>query len=213
MRNDGNRSRSELTIRGDGLQTHDPETLLHDGRFVRLARRGVWEYATRANATGVVAVVAQHDDGRLVLIEQSRPAVGACVVELPAGLVGDEDAGESLLAAAQRELAEETGYTARKWARLDDAWSSPGLTDERVTFFHAVGLWRDRAADEQGWGVDGEAINVHEIELTALPAQLATWRSSGTAIDMKLLAGLYAAAIPTERTHDEDESERTTQAQ
>lgn len=169
-----------------------PDTTLHAGRYLRLVQRGGWEVATRANATGVVAVVAQHDDGRVVLVEQVRPAVGAAVVELPAGLVGDDaDAADaSYLDAAQRELYEETGYTARRWAPLGEAYSSPGLTDECITFFHATGLTRTGP----GGGVDGEAITLHELRPDDLPARLADWQREGRAVDMKLLAGLYAAA-------------------
>lgn len=174
------------------MPTQPPDTLLHAGRFLRLVRRGGWEVATRANAAGVVAVVAQHDDGRVVLVEQVRPAVGAAVVELPAGLVGDDAAAgdESFLDAARRELYEETGYTARDWAPLGAAHSSPGLTDERITFFHATGLTRTGP----GGGVDGEAITLYELAPADLPALLADWQREGRAVDMKLLAGLYAAA-------------------
>ncbi|XAM00083.1 NUDIX hydrolase [Phycisphaeraceae bacterium D3-23] len=178
------------------MPTAGQEIVVHDGRFVRLARRGAWEYATRPNATGVVAIVAQHDDGRLVLVEQARPPIGARVIELPAGLAGDDGSAESMLAAAQRELAEETGYVAASWTRLGDALSSPGLTDERITFFHATRLSRDAGT---GGGVDGEEIVVHEVPIDEVPDRLVAWRDRGMAIDMKLLAGLYAEVVLNNR--------------
>ena len=96
-----------------------PETLA-EGRFLRLVRRGKWEYATRKGVSGIVGIVAVTDDGRLVLVEQDRPPVGKRVIELPAGLAGDvsgqED--EELASAARRELLEETGYAADEWVHL-----------------------------------------------------------------------------------------------
>src|SRR4051812_43058440 len=82
------------------------------GRFLRLVAAGQWEYIEHVNASGVAAVAAVTEDGRLVIVEQHRPPVGGPVIELPGGLCGD-DAGaaeEPLAEAACRELLEETGY-------------------------------------------------------------------------------------------------------
>ena len=87
---------------------------------------------------GAVAIVALDDEGRLVLVNQFRPAVRARLDELPAGLL-DVD-GEPALLAAQRELAEETGLAAEEWHVLVDLYSSPGMTDEAVRIFLARGL-------------------------------------------------------------------------
>jgi ADP-ribose pyrophosphatase len=171
------------------MNSNEPKPV-YEGRHLRVVQRGGWEYVTRTKATGVVAVVALHDDGRVVLVEQNRPPVDGPVIELPAGLAGDTDDAESLLAAAQRELEEETGYVARAWRRLPTAFSSPGLTDEAITFFLARGLSRPHA----GGGVDGEAIKVHEVQLQDVPVWLAAHGHEPTRTDMKLLAGLYAAA-------------------
>ena len=108
------------------MSQRDKVEHVYVGHFLSVAKRGNWEYATRTRATGVVAVVALHDDGRLVLVEQYRWPVDARVIELPAGLAGDDDDSESLLAAARRELVEETGYVAEEWSRLNTTYSSPG---------------------------------------------------------------------------------------
>lgn len=162
---------------------------LYRGRFLDLVSRDGWEYATRPNATGVVAIVALHDDGRVVLIEQARPAVGGRVVELPAGLAGDGDVGESMLVAAKRELLEETGCQATAWVELFTGLSSAGLTDEAVTYFLATGLSKTGA----GGGVDGEAINVHEVAVDRLIEWIAERARAGVHVDAKLFSGIYAA--------------------
>src|SRR5699024_2459270 len=98
------------------------EQLLYAGDFLRVKRRGHWEYVERVNARAVVVIVAVTDAGELVLVEQPRVPVAANCIELPAGLVGDiagaED--ESLATAAARELEEETGYRAAQLAQSID---------------------------------------------------------------------------------------------
>lgn len=166
-----------------------PETV-YQGRFLQVMKRGRWEYATRVKATGVVAVVALHDDGRVVLVEQHRPPADGSVLELPAGLAGDTDQTETLLDAAKRELEEETGYTAAHWQPLTTGFSSAGLTDERVTFFRATGLTKSA----RGGGVDGEDIAVHEVPLAELMPWLQSRTGQGVSIALTLLAGVYAAS-------------------
>ena len=86
---------------------------LGQGRFLRLVRVDGWEWAERTNAKGVVCIAALTEDGGLLLIEQHRAPMGTTVVELPAGLVGDDgDPNEHHEIAAARELEEETGYRA-----------------------------------------------------------------------------------------------------
>ncbi len=153
-----------------------------------MAVRDGWEYATRNTGKPAVGVVAITDAGRVVLVEQERPPVGGMVIELPAGLAGDVPGAvnEELEAAARRELLEETGYAAERWTELCVAYSSPGLTDEKIVMFLAEGLRREGA----GGGVEGERINLHEIPL----AEILPWlEARGAKYDMKLLAALFAA--------------------
>lgn len=93
---------------------------------------------------GAVAVAAVDDRGRLLLIRQYRHPVGALMWEIPAGLL--DQPGEDPLECAKRELLEEAGVTAERWARLLDLALSPGGTSERITVFHATGLHVDPAA-------------------------------------------------------------------
>lgn len=164
-----------------------PETLAA-GRFVRLLRQGRWEYVDRVGTSGAVVIVAVTDDERLVLIEQYRVPLGSRVIELPAGLVGDDPGseGEPLRAAAERELLEETGFVADQWWEAASGPPSAGLATEIVTFFVARGL---RPAPRPR--VAGEEIEVHLVPLGAIDAWLAEARHAGSAVDPKFLAGLY----------------------
>lgn len=88
---------------------------------------------------GAVAVVALDEDRRVLLIRQYRVPVGAFLWELPAGLL-DGGPEETLLAAAQRELAEEAELAAESWDVLADIASTPGQNDEMLRIFLARGL-------------------------------------------------------------------------
>jgi 8-oxo-dGTP pyrophosphatase MutT (NUDIX family) len=95
---------------------------------------------------GAVGVIAVDDDDRVLLLEQYRHAVAHRLWEPPAGLL--DQPGEDPLTAARRELFEETGYRARSWAVLVDAFTSPGMADEAVRLY----LARDLTAGERPAG-------------------------------------------------------------
>jgi ADP-ribose pyrophosphatase len=89
---------------------------------------------------GSVVVLPVDDSGReprVLLVRQYRHAAGRSLWELPAGRI---DEGESKLAAAKRELLEETGYRARRWQRALRFWVSPGFLDETMDIYLATGL-------------------------------------------------------------------------
>jgi len=158
------------------------------GHYLLTRKQGDWEYVTRLTGKPGVGIVAITDAGQVVLVEQYRAPVGDRVVELPAGLAGDLPGAEeeSQLEAAQRELLEETGYSARVWTQLAVGYSSPGLTDESIVLFLAESLEKIGS----GGGDASESIQVHEVDLDCVLPWLA---ERGHDADLKLLAGLYAA--------------------
>jgi 8-oxo-dGDP phosphatase len=94
---------------------------------------------------GAVAIAALDEADRVLLIRQYRHPAGALLWEIPAGL--RDVTGEPLLATAQRELLEETGYRAEQWRVLTDSLTSPGSSTERVRVFLARGLSEVPAAE------------------------------------------------------------------
>ena len=169
-----------------------PEELMWQGRFIAAKRRGRWEYVGRARGIRAAVILAV-DAGEVILVEQFRVPLGKPCLELPAGLIGDDDGGEdeSPFAAATRELEEETGYAAARWEDMGEYASSPGMVSETFSLLHASGLTRVG----EGGGVEGENITVHKVALTRIPEFVAERRAAGTMIDAKLLLLLGAGMI------------------
>jgi ADP-ribose pyrophosphatase len=160
----------------------EPEEIKWQGRFITAKTRGKWEYVSRARGIKAAVILAVEDD-HVLLVEQYRVPLGASCIELPAGLIGDMDAGEDTLTSAARELEEETGYRAAKLDIVGEFFSSPGIVSESFTLVRATGL--NKVGD--GGGVDGENILVHRVALGQLPAFVADKRAEGCVVDVKLL--------------------------
>ena len=159
-----------------------PEQVEWAGKFVVAKRRGRWEYASRARGIRAAVILAV-DAGDVILVEQYRVPIGNYCLEMPAGLVGDDDEGEGALDSARRELEEETGYRAAQWEEIGEFWSSPGMITESYMLLKATGL--TRVGD--GGGTSHEDIVVHRVPLDRMPEAIAEHRARGHAIDSKLL--------------------------
>lgn len=170
------------------------EVVVHaTGRYLRLLERDNWEFTSRANASGVVVLVPVTEENRLLLVEQYRTPVEGRVIELPAGLVGDqENPDEEFDVAAERELVEETGYRAQRYTQLLQCPSSSGMSDEIVTFLRAEGLERVSS----GGGDESESITVHEVALDEIDDWLRLRLADGYLLDPKIYAALYWLKFP-----------------
>ena len=153
------------------------------GKYLSVRKSGTWEYAERIGAIAAAVIVAVDGEGQLLLVEQHRVPLGRPCLELPAGLVGDESAGESVAEAARRELEEETGYHAAFVEERGEYYSSPGMTSESFTLVLATGLTRTG----DGGGDAQENITVHRVAPEAVAGFVATKRREGVAIDAKML--------------------------
>lgn len=174
------------------LDADKPEEVMWAGEFIIANRRGRWEYAKRARGIRAAVILAV-DAGKVVLVEQFRVPLGRPCLELPAGLIGDQEGGEDEdpFAAAERELEEETGYAAARWDDLGEFASSPGMVGETFTLLKASGL--SKVGD--GGGVEGENITVHTVPLDGLERFVAERRAAGIVIDVRLLLLLGAGML------------------
>lgn len=160
-----------------------PLETMWEGRYLTAKRRGRWEYVSRARGIRAAVIVAIDEQDHVLLVEQYRVPLGTTCIELPAGLIGDEEEGESVAIAAARELEEETGYAAGGIEPLGEFHSSPGMVSES---FHLVRA-HDLVRTGDGGGVEGEGITVHRVPRGDVPTFVASCRARGCAIDVKLL--------------------------
>lgn len=159
-----------------------PLEVMWAGKFVRALRRGHWEFASRTNNIGAVVILAEYD-GKLILIDQPRIAPDCRCIELPAGLVGDNDPDATPETTAIKELEEETGFTADRVERLGEFLASPGMLSESFTLVRAHGLRRIG----EGGGDENEDITVHLVERAEIPNFIEQKRAEGFGVDVKLL--------------------------
>lgn len=165
-----------------------PEETLFAGEWLRMKRRGHWEYVERMHGEGMaVIVIAVTPEDNVLFVEQHRIPLGRRTIEMPAGLVGDDHAGDTLADAARRELIEETGWEPARVDVLLTGPTSAGMSSERIAFVRATGL--RKVGD--GGGVGDEAIIVHEVPRTEAPAWLMRKGGEGYELDLKLWAGLW----------------------
>lgn len=161
---------SRLVYTGQFLRVYEDTVRCPDGH---VAPR---EYLRHPGAVMVVPVL---DDGRLVLERQYRYPLRSTFIEFPAGKI---DPGEDILACAQRELREETGYTAREWTYLGGFHNAIGYCDEKIEIYLARGLAFDATVDN-----DGEVVEV----FTATLDELLGWIAAGRVTDVKTIIGAY----------------------
>ena len=168
----------------------EPE-VMWQGRFIAAVRDGRWEYVRRARGIRAVVILADTDDGHIILVEQHRVPIGRRCLELPAGLIGDGEEQDSVESAARRELEEETGYSADSIEPLGDYYSSPGMVSEGFTLVRARGLKKVG----EGGGIDGEDIAVHLVPRADVARFVEERRAAGVGIDVKLLLLLGSAIL------------------
>ena len=160
---------SEAVYQGHFLELRRDQVVLPDGR------EATREYVVHPGAVMIVAILP---DGRLVMERQYRYPVRQTMIEFPAGKL---DAGEGGLACAQRELLEETGYRAGRWAKAGIMHPVIGYATEVIEVWFADDLsLGERQLDE------GEFLDV----FSATQQELEDWMRDGLLTDAKTVVGM-----------------------
>ena len=167
---------AEKKISGEGV---------YDGIFLKMKRDTVslpdGQYAVREylEHPGAVAILAVLDDGRILLERQYRYPIAQAVVEIPAGKL---NTGEDPLLCAQRELQEETGYTAKHWSKIRRIHPVISYSTEFIDIYLAEGLSPGPARlDEE------EFLDVFAAPLE----ELLHWVEMGKITDVKTIISTY----------------------
>jgi ADP-ribose pyrophosphatase len=183
----------------DGARPKGEAETAWQGKYIQVHKHGTWEWVSRTRGVTAAVMLAVDDgpfgdaqDRHIILVEQYRVPLQRQCLELPAGLVGDEQEGEDIEAAAIRELEEETGYRAEHMVELGRFHASPGMSSEGFTLFRAEGLTKAG----EGGGVEHEDIQVHRVKLEEVPGFVERKRREGAAIDVKLLLLLGKSLLP-----------------
>lgn len=149
-----------------------------------------------------VAVVALDAEGRVALLEQFRQPLDATLIEIPAGTLDGPD--EDPVAAAHRELAEETGFAASRLLPLGTLWNSAGWSDERTSLFLALDL-RPAARPEEFVLEDEEAAMtlswrpLEDVARAALEGHLTDAKTVVGVLRAQHLLSLEDARVGTDR--------------
>ena len=167
---------AEKKISGEGV---------YDGIFLKMKRDTValpnGQYAVREylEHPGAVAILAVLDDGRVLLERQYRYPIAQAVIEIPAGKL---NTGEDPLLCAQRELQEETGYTAKHWSKIRRIHPVISYSTEFIDIYLAEGLSPGPARlDEE------EFLDVFASPLE----ELLNWVETGKITDVKTIISTY----------------------
>jgi ADP-ribose pyrophosphatase len=160
---------SKQVYRGDFLDVRHDVVSLPDGS------EATREFIVHPGAVMIVPVL---DDGRLVVERQFRYPLDRAFVEFPAGKI---DAGENTLTCAIRELAEETGYTAREWAHAGVLHNAISYATEGIEVWFARGLTAGPNRLDHGEFLDVGTATLEELEAQA---------AAGELTDAKTLVGM-----------------------
>jgi len=137
----------------------------YQGKFIRVRKDiillddhppKIWDIIIPPGAVGIVPVT---EDGKVVLVEQWRRAIGKITIEIPAGML---EQGEPALECAQRELQEETGLRAESLVPFGGCYVSPGISSEYIHLFLAKDLQPSPLRAEDTDGIDVRAVSLSE---------------------------------------------------
>ncbi len=183
------KSFSDLPESDDHLREHRTSSEdVYSGKFLHLKKDlvrlpdGNTTYREYLIHPGAVAIMPILNDGRILLERQFRYPVDAAMIEIPAGKL---ELGEDPLLCAQRELLEETGYSAKSWEFLGRIHPVISYATETIDIYLAKDLTLgERSLD------DGEFLDVFAATLDEMHA----WIASGKITEVKTIISVYHLA-------------------
>ena len=141
-------------FKNEHMQVFSRKLKLPNNRIVN------WTFTGKRDAVGVVAVF---DDDTMLLVRQYRPAVNMETLEIPAGLLEEN---EIPIAAALRELEEETGYRAGKIEKICEYFTSPGISDGKFYLYYAENLVKTEQHLDQDEFVEVERRKLSDLTMS-----------------------------------------------
>jgi len=137
---------------------------------------------------GAVCIAALTEDGRIVVERQYRYPLDEVITELPAGKV--EQGETDWLAAAQRELQEETGVQAAVWRYLGDYCPAPAYCDEKVALYLATGLSFGTTARDDDEFMDVTTMPLAQLVEDILAGRVPDGKTQALALRVAMMQGL-----------------------
>lgn len=177
-------------------ETFKSKEVIFEGKIITVERwkvslpDGKPAYREAVLHPGAAAVVPLDEYGNVTMVKQHRIVSNSITWEIPAGKLDSKD--EKPLHAAQRELEEETGLTAKQWIELTSICTTPGFSNERITIFLAKGLEMHSAHPDPG-----EFVKIQSFPLTELVEKC----KNGSITDSKTIIGLLLTSL-LEREND-----------
>jgi ADP-ribose pyrophosphatase len=169
-------------------ETVKSSTDAYQGQFLKLKKDivtlpdGKETYREYLIHPGAVAILPILDDGRILLERQFRYPVDQAMIEIPAGKL---EIGEDPLLCAQRELLEETGYTASSWEYLGRIHPVISYSTELIEIYLAKGLTPGQRCLDEGEFLDVFAATIDEMH---------EWIANGSITDVKTIISVYHLA-------------------
>ena len=156
-------AKSQATVISSKIVYKGPLFRVHHDKLVEPTGLSSERDVIRHNGSVVILAMDKSKskkDPWIVMERQYRHAANQFLWELPAGKM---DPGEDPLAAAKRELEEETGYSAKKWTPLVEYWASPGFLGETMKVYLAEGLIAGDARPEEDEKIDLRLVKLSDL--------------------------------------------------
>ena len=137
---------------------------------------------------GAVCVIPVLENGDVIMERQYRYPLDRVILEIPAGKL--DSAGENRLSAIQRELSEETGYTADEWTEIGDFHPAPAYSDEYISMYMARGLHPGQRHLDEDEFLDVMTVPLAELVEDVMAGRISDAKTQTAVLKAARLLGL-----------------------